>query len=101
MIVKVRDWLQGMWPQKGAAVTREYASLAQMQHFLADVALRGAVFSACHVPGDPYTSAVNEGRRQLALEIIKLAHTEPVRLFALIEKSPSPAERANARQSIV
>lgn len=89
MIVDVRGWLNRVWPKTADAVVREYLVVGQQKKFLADVALRGAVFSACHVPGDPYSSAVAEGRRQLALEIIKLAGEDAGRLFALIERPPT------------
>lgn len=96
MIVDVRDWLERVWPSvmNRQAVMRDYASVGQLRHFLADVALRGSVWGPCHVPGDDRTSAVNEGRRQLALEILKLAGEEPTRLFTLIERSPASQTRA-------
>lgn len=100
MITRVGEWLQQTWPRKRQAVLQGYMVVGREKHFLADIALRGNVFGACHVPGDPATSAVNEGRRQMALEIIKLAGEEPTRLYALIERAPTSAERASARQSV-
>lgn len=88
MITKVRDWLDLVWPSSKprAEVVHDYLAIGQHKHFLADLALRGSVYGPCHVPGDPQTSLVNEGRRQLALEIIKLAGEHPDSLFALIER---------------
>lgn len=75
MIVNLRRWLSDIWPDHGAArqLLHEYAILGSCKLLLADIALRGGAWTSSHVPGDPHSSAYNEGRRAMALEILKLA----------------------------
>jgi len=87
-------WLKGAWKQPGhrAQVITEYAALMPMRHVLADIALRGAVFSVPPPPADLFQAGVNEGRRQMALETIRLAGTDPAVLqqlcFEPVRKDP-------------
>jgi hypothetical protein len=79
-------WIKGAWPNPGnrAQVIAEYAALAPMRHVLADIAKRGMIF---HVPPKPpadlFQAGVNEGRRQMALETIRMANTDPAVLQQL------------------
>lgn len=85
-------------PQKQAAVIGEYRSLAASHpHLLADIALRGGVGVPAHVPGDPYTTAWNDGRRALAQEILALAGADPDELMRLVERKPQPDRTGDRR----
>ena len=88
--IKIGEWFRQLWldPQKRHALAGEYLALRQSQLFLADLALRGRVWSDLVVPGDRDATMVNLGRRELALEVIELAEIEPQRLFQLIERAP-------------
>lgn len=46
----------------------------------------GNVTRTCHVAGDPYTTALNEGRRQLALSILRFARKDHGKLILQIER---------------
>ncbi len=95
MKIQPRTWLHQIWPgrQKQFALLGEYAAIgAQHQLFLADVALRGRVFTADIAGATDSQTFVNLGRRELALEIIELCNVPPDRLFALIEKAPTKGE---------
>lgn len=90
MRVPFRDWLWQMWPTHTLryAVCADYATIgAQHKHFLADVALRGGVYRAFDQRSDGDLANFN-GRRELALEIIKLAKVDPDQLFASIPTKP-------------
>lgn len=66
-----------------------YATLGQHHpHTLADIAVRGRLYRSSHVPGDPQTTAFNEGRRSLALEIHELAGLDPQKLSRLVDPNP-------------
>lgn len=88
MLIDAMAWLRRVWPSsiKRARVIRAYIELGRSPELLADIALRGSVWSPLHVPGDPVSTAYNVGRRDLALEIVKLAGSDPVVLFNEIEK---------------
>lgn len=94
MIINPMAWLEKVWPSpiKRARILRAYIELGRNPGLLADIALRGNVWSPLHVPGDAETTAYNVGRRDLALEIIKLAGTNPAALFGEIEKLTQPKQ---------
>ncbi len=87
-----RVWFRGLWPhaQIRRRVTAEYADLGKLTYVLADIAARGAINTPVHVPGDPYSTAFNDGRRSLANEIIELAKIDPERLRRIVEDQPKP-----------
>ena len=79
-------WLKAKWrdPGQRAQVIHEYAALGQMRHLQADIAHRGYVFTVPQpAPADFYQAGVIEGRRQLALELIRAAGTDPAMLQKL------------------
>lgn len=47
----------------------------------------GNVTRACHVAGDPHTSAMNEGMRRLALSILRYARKDHAELIQQIERT--------------
>ncbi len=83
-------WFRRAWITTNARlrVMGEYAALARSPHLLSDIAQRGGVFRAAHVPGDPYTTAWNDGRRSLAIEIIEMAGCDPRTLLDIVERRP-------------
>jgi len=88
MIDTVR-WFAAAWRDRGRrqAVLAEYQQLGRLKYALADIALRGAVFGeAGRTPGDVFGDGINEGRRQMAVEIIKLAGEDPTQIWALVER---------------
>lgn len=46
----------------------------------------GFVFKTTHVAGDPYQSSLNEGKRMLALSILKFVHKDHAEVLRQIEK---------------
>lgn len=86
--VNWREWLRQAWPQRGRAVVQSFAAIgAEHRHFLADLALRGYVYTPIRET-DPILAARAEGRRQLALETIAICNTDAATLFALVEQKP-------------
>lgn len=83
-------WFNTVWPATGPrlAVIHEYGAMKQMPHVLADIAMRGGVWRPAHVANDPTTSAWNDGRRALALEILELVDMPPQQLLRLIDMTP-------------
>ena len=79
-------WIAQAWPFPGKRMRLlgEYASLGHLPLVLADITLRGGVGRSPHVPGDPYTTALNNGRRDLAEEILALAGCDPRSIEDLI-----------------
>lgn len=68
-------WLRMLWPDptQRFAVIASYQQLRESPQLLQDIALRGCVFR----PFDKSLSLeVQEGRRQLALEILQLADAD-------------------------
>lgn len=85
-------WFWEMWPRGEGkrAVIRDYLALREMPHLLADIALRGHVFSAWDAPpGDVFGAGVMEGRRRLALELLELTGMPPQELWGFIERAPT------------
>lgn len=83
-----RNYFRAMWPNKYRAVMAQYAALKTNAPLVyADIALRGGVYSVPHPPvSDPFQAGVNEGRRQMAIETIKLANEDFDALLRLIER---------------
>lgn len=79
--------LRAFWPSKGRqrAVVAGYEALAAHPETLADIALRGSVFQAVPPDEGDRQAAVIEGRRQMALEIIKAAGQDPIEIYRQIE----------------
>jgi hypothetical protein len=88
--VNIGHWFRTVWPRRGKAVAGEYLSVGTHRLFLADVALRGFVFTPFPAVATEFEAGKLEGRRSLALEIIRISGEAPERLFAEIEKSPTP-----------
>jgi hypothetical protein len=93
-----RTWFTLTWGRgtdKRQKVLGEYAALGtQYPHVLTDLALRGNVFDDSDPPTDPVALGIYLGRRQLALETIKLCRRTPDQLFAYM----SAPERTETRR---
>lgn len=85
------DWLRTMWPRRWRAVVSDYSALREHRHLLADIALRGGVYSSFPPKAEVFEAGWREGRRSLALEIIKAADTDPAKLMELVEKAGKPS----------
>ena len=93
-----RAWFGQLWPRETGrrAVLSDFATVGTLKHFLADLALRGNVFSGHPVTDSLYQLGRMEGRRELALEVIQLAGQEPQALWAYIERSAGPDKKVAA-----
>lgn len=82
-------WFREVWPRDAGrqAVISDYATVGQCRHFLTDVAIRGSVFAPFGDVTDALQLARLEGRRELALEIIRTAGEEPGALYRYVEKA--------------
>ena len=89
-------WFRTAWRNEGhrAAVLSDYAKVAILRHFLADLALRGSVFAPLPPAKDLYAAGIAEGRRQLALETMRIAGTDPATLQRLCFE---PLKQENSR----
>lgn len=88
-------WIREAWPFRGQAekMVRDYSSIGlQHREFLADVALRGGVFRN-HDPASDGTIERFNGRRELALEIIKICNIPAPDLYACIPTKPREENR--------
>ncbi len=86
------QWFAAMWPDGGRrrVVLENYRTLGGMPVLLADIALRANVFGPIRAETDRQ-AAIEEGRRQLAIEIFKVAKTDIDLLWEQIEKRPRKA----------
>lgn len=83
-------WFRKVWPGgRWRRVLDEYRALRAYKGMLADIAVRGGIYST-HFIASEREAAFMEGRRALALEIIDLAGMDPDKLRTLIE---TPIER--------
>ena len=57
----------------------------QGQRVLADLCHRHGIFGPCHVPGDPYSTAYNYGRRSVVVDLLRYLGTDLERLDNLLE----------------
>ncbi|CAM5767159.1 Bbp19 family protein [Bosea minatitlanensis] len=74
--------LRAFWPnlRERRQLVAEYQQLGRMRILLADIAKRGGIFSAGPRQPDLYAAGVAEGRRQIALELIRTSGLEPAEL---------------------
>lgn len=82
-------WLSAVWRHPGnrRAVLDGYLALGQNRALMADIALRGGLFAVDYSPArTARDDAIAEGRRQLALELIKAAKLDPADLYSLMEE---------------
>lgn len=87
-------WFLTAWrdPGRRRAAATGYGVLRERPLTLADIALRGSVFGPTG-GRDAVELARAEGRRELALEIIRLAGADPGQLLRLIEQyEPQPKD---------
>ena len=86
--MNLRAWLFETWPtpQKRGAVAQAYRALALNPLLMADIALRGGLFHPQSNVRTLYDAGVAEGRRQMALETIKLAELDPALLSQWFER---------------
>lgn len=87
-----RKWFWEVWPSRSRVVISQALTIGrQHKEFLTDLALRGNVYAPIMVT-DPIAAAREEGRRQLALETIKLCGADAQALFALVEPKPKEGQ---------
>lgn len=78
-------WFAMMWPnaQRRWRVVIAYREFAKNHSAMfADIMLRAGAWSQIR-ESDPFLAGVAEGRRQIAIELVKLAKLDPVELFEL------------------
>lgn len=87
------NWFTTVWQNVSGRhrVLADYASLGK-QHpdFLRDLALRGNVFDDSDPPTDPVALGIYLGRRQIALETLKLCKKTPQELFGYMSAKEKP-----------
>lgn len=86
----VRAWLASWWPFRPAAeaLGREYAALyEECPRVLADLKRFCCGDDSTHVPGDPETSLINVGKREVWLHIQNMAELKPDDLRHLKERT--------------
>ena len=57
----------------------------QGERVLADLCHRHGIFDPWHVPGDPYSTAYNDGRRSVVVDLLRYLGTDLERLDNLLE----------------
>ena len=57
----------------------------QGERVLADLCHRHGIFDPCHVPSDPYSTAYNDGRRSVVVDLLRYLGTDLERLDNLLE----------------
>ena len=57
----------------------------QGERVLADLCHRHGIFDPCHVPGDPYTTAYNDGRRSVVVDLLRYLGTDLERLDKFLD----------------
>ena len=80
--MKILAPLVTFWPKlhERRQLVAEYGQLSRMRHLLADIAKRGGIFEAGQSHPNMFAAGVSEGRRQIALELIRTAGTDPATL---------------------
>ena len=56
----------------------------QGERVLTDLCHRHGIFDPCHVPGDPYSTAYNDGRRSVVVDLLRYLGTDLERLDNLL-----------------
>ena len=56
----------------------------QGQRVLADLCHRHGIFDPCHVPGDSHSTAYNDGRRSVIIDLLRYLGTDLERLDNLL-----------------
>lgn len=84
-------WFYQAWPngQKRWKVLTGYRAIDKAT--LADIALQNNVFAPIHADGE-YAAGVEEGKRQAALKIFKLANIDLDQLWEQIERRTQPTK---------
>jgi hypothetical protein len=89
------QWLRQIWPRKAGldAVIADYQTVGTLKHFLTDLALRGFVWTVHPRPPEGlFEAGLREGRRELALEVIRTAGERPENLYRWIERAAGATE---------
>lgn len=84
-------WLHKAWPDQAsrqADIVRGYKQAfgEPDKPHVQDAAAFCFVYDTTHVPGDPYTSGLNEGRRQAYLHIMNMLQITQAEITALNER---------------
>ena len=73
----------------------------QGERVLADLCHRHGVFDPCHVPGDSYTTAYNDGRRSVVVDLLRYLGTDLERLNNLLIKPYGDYDPRSSVDSVV
>ena len=87
------EHLLAAWPTDAnrKMVVESYENMARQPLLLTDIALQAGLFSENTGVRDSFEAAIYEGRRQMAVRIIKAANTDPILLFQYFERrKPDP-----------
>jgi hypothetical protein len=84
--MNLRGWFRQVWqPEARRIVLEQYRAIGKLA--LADIALRGSVFNGFEPGLSLFDAGVAEGRRQMALEIIRICDGDVRALFGTIERA--------------
>lgn len=89
-------WFRAMWPTstRRRVLLEQYRELGSKKTLLSDIALRANVWGPIRAETDRQ-AWIEEGRRQLALEIFKTANSDIDQLWEQIERRPQHKEGSN------
>lgn len=79
-------WFAQAWPYSNArrAVLAEYGQLKRLPLLMADMGMRGGLWSDPGAVANLYAAGVAAGRRQMALEIFRICEADPKQLFGYV-----------------
>ena len=72
----------------------------QGQRVLADLCHRHGIFDPCHVPGDPYSTAYNDGRRSVVVDLLRYLGTDLERLDNFLEHPYGSYEQRDSAERV-
>lgn len=88
--MNLANWLANAWRSGFARrrVIEGYEALGRHHpETMADILFRAGVFQPAHAPGqDAATTQWNDGRKSLALEILRMANADPLALLNEAER---------------
>lgn len=86
MRVNLAAWFPQIWKRSALRAVGDYQAIAsQHPYFLADIALRGHVYTDAPPARDLFEAGVNEGMRRMAIGIINTCQASHGDLRAVID----------------
>jgi hypothetical protein len=94
--MNLRKWFLEAWPfaDERVALAGEYQAMKHLTLALADIGLRASLWDNPPPPASVYEAGVNDGRRQLALEIFRICEADPRLIFQAVPARRYTTENA-------